>query len=114
MVLMFLLYSHVSRCRKRSVVNAYGQQMSKRVSLPPPAFPLHAHLSDNTYALPNTLLITGCAELLTLRCPLPRRRRAVRELRIIRDGALFIKDGRVEIRKTQARETPAACPPLRK
>nr|HEV7952534.1 hypothetical protein [Candidatus Acidoferrales bacterium] len=45
--------------------------------------------------MPNSLLITGCAELLTLRGPTPRRKRAMRELGIIRDGALLIKDGRI-------------------
>lgn len=41
------------------------------------------------------MLITGCAELLTLRGPAPRRGRALGELGIIRDGALLIRDGRI-------------------
>ena len=41
------------------------------------------------------LLITGCAELLTLRGPAPRRGRALGDLGIIRDGALLIRDGRI-------------------
>jgi imidazolonepropionase len=41
------------------------------------------------------LLITGCAELLTLRGGAPRRGRQLGELGIIRDGALLIRDGRV-------------------
>jgi imidazolonepropionase len=41
------------------------------------------------------LLITGCAELLTLRGPAPRRGSALGELGIIRDGALLINEGRV-------------------
>jgi imidazolonepropionase len=41
------------------------------------------------------LLITGCAELLTLRGAVPRRGRALGELGIIRDGALLVRDGRI-------------------
>lgn len=40
-------------------------------------------------------LITGCSELLTLRGPVPRRGQALRELGIIRDGALLIRDDRI-------------------
>ncbi|MHB8410996.1 MAG: imidazolonepropionase [Candidatus Acidiferrales bacterium] len=43
----------------------------------------------------SALLITGCAELLTLRGPAPRRGRALADLGIIRDGALLIRDGRI-------------------
>ena len=39
------------------------------------------------------LLITGCAQLLTLRGAPPRRGRALNDLAIIRDGALLIHDG---------------------
>lgn len=42
-----------------------------------------------------TLLITGCKQLLTLRGPVPRRGRALRELGIINDGALLVRDGRI-------------------
>ncbi len=41
------------------------------------------------------LLITGCAELLTLRGPAPRRGKQLSELGIIRDGALLVRDGRI-------------------
>src|SRR5690242_13036105 len=41
------------------------------------------------------LLITGCAELVTLRGPVPRRGPALADLGIIRDGALLIRDGRI-------------------
>ncbi|MGH9731140.1 MAG: imidazolonepropionase [Candidatus Acidiferrales bacterium] len=41
------------------------------------------------------ILITGCAELLTLRGAAPRRGKALAELDIIRDGALLIRDGRI-------------------
>ena len=40
-------------------------------------------------------LITGCSELLTLRGPVPRRGRALRELGIIRDGAMLVRDDRI-------------------
>jgi imidazolonepropionase len=40
-----------------------------------------------------TLLITGCSELLTLRGPAPRRGRALNELGIIADGAVLVRDG---------------------
>lgn len=52
-------------------------------------------MSDNVQALGNPLLITGCAELLTLRGPVPRRGRVLGELGIIRDGALLVLDGRI-------------------
>jgi imidazolonepropionase len=42
-----------------------------------------------------TWLITGCAELVTLAGAAPRRGRAMRDLAIIRDGALLIRDGRI-------------------
>lgn len=41
------------------------------------------------------LLITGCSELLTLKGPVPRRGRALRDLGIIRDGALLVQNDRV-------------------
>jgi imidazolonepropionase len=54
-----------------------------------------ARLGDNLSTLSSALLITGCAELVTLRGPAPRRSRAMRELGIVRDGALLIVDGRI-------------------
>lgn len=41
------------------------------------------------------VLVTGCAELLTLRGAVPRRGQALRELGIIRDGALLVRGGRI-------------------
>lgn len=41
------------------------------------------------------MLITGCAELLTLRGSAPRRGLALGDLGIIRDGALLIRNGRI-------------------
>jgi imidazolonepropionase len=41
------------------------------------------------------VLITGCAELLTLRGASPRRGRHLADLAIIRDGAMLIRDGRI-------------------
>jgi imidazolonepropionase len=41
------------------------------------------------------LLITGCAELLTLRGAAPRRGSELANLGIIRDGALLVRDGRI-------------------
>lgn len=40
-------------------------------------------------------LITGCAELLTLRGPVPRRGRDLFDLGIIRDGALLVRNDRI-------------------
>lgn len=40
-------------------------------------------------------LITGCSELLTLRGAVPRRGRAHRDLGIIRDGALLVREDRI-------------------
>jgi imidazolonepropionase len=45
--------------------------------------------------LPETLLITGCAELLTMRGAAPRRRRALGDPGLVRDGALLIQEGRI-------------------
>jgi len=42
-----------------------------------------------------TLLITGCKQLLTLRGPVPRRGRALRDPGMIKDGALLVRDGRI-------------------
>jgi len=44
---------------------------------------------------PKDILVTGCAELITLRGPAPRRGRALGDLGIVRDGALLIRDGRI-------------------
>jgi imidazolonepropionase len=41
------------------------------------------------------LLITGCSELLTLSGPVPRRGRALRDLGLIRDGALLVQNDRI-------------------
>jgi imidazolonepropionase len=41
------------------------------------------------------LLITGCAELLTLAGAAPRRGKALADPAVIRDGALLIQDGRI-------------------
>ena len=43
----------------------------------------------------DSLLITGCNQILTLRGPAPRRGKALRELGIINDGALLIRDGKI-------------------
>jgi len=40
-------------------------------------------------------LITGCSQLLTLRGSVPRRGRALRELGIISDGAVLVRDDRI-------------------
>lgn len=40
-------------------------------------------------------LITGCSELLTLRGAVPRRGRGLRDLGMIRDGALLVRDDRI-------------------
>jgi imidazolonepropionase len=41
------------------------------------------------------MLITGCSELLTLRGSVPRRGRALRDLGLIRDGALLVRKDRI-------------------
>jgi imidazolonepropionase len=45
--------------------------------------------------LPNSLLITGASQLVTLRGHGPRRGKALSNLGIIKDGALLIEDGRI-------------------
>jgi imidazolonepropionase len=40
-------------------------------------------------------IVTGCAELLTLRGPVPRRGAAMCDLGIIRDGAIFVRGDRI-------------------
>lgn len=41
------------------------------------------------------MLITGCSELVTLRGPVPRRGAALRDLQIIRDGAVLVRGDRI-------------------
>jgi len=43
----------------------------------------------------SSLLITGCSQLLTLRGPVPRRGRAMRDLGLIRDGAMLVDGDRI-------------------
>jgi imidazolonepropionase len=45
--------------------------------------------------VPESLLLTGCKQLVTLRGPAPRRGAALRELGIIQKGALLAHDGRI-------------------
>jgi len=54
-----------------------------------------AGFGHNTEALSNSLLITGAAQMLTLRGRGPRRGRALSNLGIVTDGALLIRDGRI-------------------
>jgi imidazolonepropionase len=41
------------------------------------------------------LLITGCSQVVTLRGAVPRRGRALRDLKIIRDGAILVRGDRI-------------------
>ncbi len=41
-------------------------------------------------------IITGCSQLLTLRGPVPRRGKALKDLGIIRDGAMLVHEDRIE------------------
>ena len=43
----------------------------------------------------NSLLITGCRQLVTLAGASPRRGNAMRELGIVADGAVLIEEGRI-------------------
>ena len=47
-------------------------------------------------------MLTGCAQLLTLRGPLPRRGRALGELSTVRDGAVLVRDGCIAAVGTRA------------
>jgi imidazolonepropionase len=42
-----------------------------------------------------TLLLAGCKQLVTLAGPAPRRGRALREIELVEDGAVLIRDGRI-------------------
>jgi imidazolonepropionase len=44
---------------------------------------------------PDSWLLTNCCEILTLRGPAPRRGRALADPRILRDGALLVREGRI-------------------
>jgi imidazolonepropionase len=55
-----------------------------------------------------TLLITGCKQLLTLRGATPRRGAALRELGIVKDGAVLVRDGRIAAVGTEAQVKRAA------
>jgi imidazolonepropionase len=50
-----------------------------------------------------TLLITGCAQLLTLCGPVPRRGRTLGDPGIIRDGAILVRDGMIAAVGTRRR-----------
>lgn len=54
------------------------------------------------------LLTTGCKQLLTLRGSAPRRGAALRELGIIKNGALLIRDGRIAAIGSEAQVKRAA------
>lgn len=49
------------------------------------------------------LLITGCSELVTLRGPVPRRGRALRDLAIIKDGSVLVRGDRIAAVGTKRR-----------
>jgi imidazolonepropionase len=49
------------------------------------------------------VIVTGCAEVLTLRGPVPRRGPAMRDLGIIRDGAIHIRGDRIAAVGTRRR-----------
>jgi len=53
--------------------------------------------------LSNSLLITGASQLLTLRGRSPRRGLALRDLGIIKDGALLVRDGLIAAVGTRAK-----------
>src|SRR6267378_7657554 len=64
---------------------------------PASKFPCH-----NTYALADSLLITGASQLLTLRGRGPRRGSSLSSLGIIKDGALLVSDGVIAAVGTRA------------
>ena len=51
--------------------------------------------------MPQTLLLTGCSEVLTLRGPVPRRSRALADPGIVRNGAVLVHQGRIAAVGTQ-------------
>jgi imidazolonepropionase len=53
------------------------------------------HMGDNEATVSQPLLITGCKELLTLRGSVPRRGNAMRDLGVVRDGAVLVRDGTI-------------------
>src|SRR5258708_34584379 len=53
------------------------------------------HMGDNKPTVSQPLLITGCKELLTLRGSVPRRGNAMRDLGVVRDGAVLVRDGTI-------------------
>jgi imidazolonepropionase len=62
--------------------------------------------------VPDTLLITGVSQLLTLRGPIPRRDDSLSDLAIIKDGALLLRDG--EILSVGPRKKIEASPAARR
>src|SRR5258708_26755293 len=53
------------------------------------------HMGDNKPTVSQPLLITGCKELLTLRGSVPRRGNAMRDVGIVRDVAVLVRDGTI-------------------
>ncbi len=58
--------------------------------------------------MPETLLLTGCKQLLTLRGPAPRRGAELRDLGIVKNGALLIREGRIAAIGSEAQVKRAA------
>jgi len=54
---------------------------------------IEKRLRDDAHEMSELLLITGCAQLVTLSGPAPRRGPALNDLGIIHDGALLVRDG---------------------
>jgi imidazolonepropionase len=61
-----------------------------------------SRIRHNTWALANSLLITGISQLVTLRGRGPRRGKTLRNLGIVHDGALLVRDGLIEAVGTRA------------
>jgi imidazolonepropionase len=58
--------------------------------------------------VPEPLLITGCKQLVTLRGPVPCRGAALRDLAIVKNGALLVRDGRIAAIGSEAHVKRAA------
>lgn len=43
----------------------------------------------------SSLILTNCGQVVTLRGRAPRRGKALRELGMVRDGAVLVRDGRI-------------------
>src|SRR5208337_2663688 len=84
------LHAHFDRDLCEGSVRAgVSRQVRRRIGA------IGFRVGHNSNALSNSLLITGAAQILTLRGGVPRRGSSLSKLGLIKDGALLVRDGKI-------------------